>query len=234
MNVRGFKSKRISINRIVRKVKRSIVALNETQVLGRSKMELEPFTCWSRNRTHKGGGGVSTAVAPHLAHSAVAAGQGEGEDEWLVTRVEAFSPALCVINCYGEQRGVNKEVMEEKWRRLRKVMEEVRTRGEHCALVGDPNRLVSCDEWGVEGNQSWGVPGGQDVEGAPDDEGVGAGELPEGGGADAEAGEEAGQHGGVGGEAAIGGDDGEVGVEGVVAVLPQGPGQVRPLVHDTL
>ena len=83
------------------------------------------------------------------------------------------------------------------------MMEEVRTRGEHCALVGDPNRLVSCDEWGVEGNQSWGVPGGQDVEGAPDDEGVGAGELPEGGGADAEAGEEAGQHGGVGGEATI-------------------------------
>jgi len=57
--------------------------------------------------------------------------------------------------------------------------------------------------------------------------------LPRGEG-DAEAGEEAGQHGGVGGEAAVGGDDGEVGVEGVVAVLPQGPGQVRPLVHDTL
>jgi len=60
------------------------------------------------------------------------------------------------------------------------------------------------------------------------------GHLLPGGEGDAEAGEEAGQHGGVGGEAAIGGDDGEVGVEGVVAVLPQGPGQVRPLVHDTL
>ena len=76
-------------------------------------VELKPFSVWSKNRSERGGGGISTAVAPHLAHSAVGAGEGQGEDEYLVTRLEAYSPPLTIINCYGEQRKVGKEVVEE-------------------------------------------------------------------------------------------------------------------------
>ena len=161
MNVRGFRSKRESVKRILKKEKPAIVILNETQMLGRSKVDLKPFTSWSKNRTEKGGGGITTAVSPHLAHSAVGVGEGEQGDEYLVTRLEAFTPALTIINCYGEQRKVGKEVVEAKWGRLRKAMEEVRARGELCLLVGDLNKLVGCDEWGVEGNHPEVSPGGR-------------------------------------------------------------------------
>ena len=94
-----------------------------------------------------------TAVAPQHADSTVGAGQGEGDDEYQVTRLEAFEPALTVINSYGEQRVTKKEVMEEKWMRLRREMEEARERGEFCLLLGDLNKLVGADEWGVPGNK---------------------------------------------------------------------------------
>ena len=100
-------------------------------------------------------------MAPHLAHSAVGAGEGQGEDEYLVTRLESYSPPLTIINCYGEQRKVGKEVGEEKWGRLRREMEEVRGRGELCLLLGDLNKLVGSDEWGVEGNHPEVSPGGK-------------------------------------------------------------------------
>ena len=45
----------------------------------------------------------------------MSAGEGVGEDEFLVTRVESFHPALCIINCYGEQRQTGKKEVEEKW-----------------------------------------------------------------------------------------------------------------------
>ena len=75
--------------------------------------------------------------------------------------MEAFAPAITVINVYGEQRKVKVEEVEARWRRLRKEMEEVRARGELCLLVGDLNKLVGCDEWGVEGNHPEVSPGGR-------------------------------------------------------------------------
>ena len=84
----------------------------------------------------------------------MSAGEGEGDDEFLVTRVECFQPALCVINCYGEQRKTNKVEVEKKWKRLREVMEGVRARKELCLLLGDLNKLVGNGEFGVSGNTS--------------------------------------------------------------------------------
>ena len=57
------------------------------------------------------------------------AGEGIEDDEYLITRVECFKPALSVINCYGEQRNIKKELVEEKWMRLRAEMEAIRARG---------------------------------------------------------------------------------------------------------
>ena len=160
-NMRGFQSKQSSLQRVIKKVKPSMIAINETQLVGRRKVDLNPYLCWTKNRTEGKGGGICTAVAPEYRDSAVGAGEGEGGDEYMVTRVEAFSPAFNLINCYGEQRSLKVEEVEEKWRRLRKVMEEVRARGEHCLLAGDLNKLVGCDEWGVEGGHPEVSPGGR-------------------------------------------------------------------------
>ena len=89
------------------------------------------------------------------------AGEGEGNDEFQVTRIEKYKPAVNIINCYGEQRSTKLEEVEERWQRLLKVMEDVRARGEFCLLAGDLNKLVGCDELGVPGNDSTVSPGGR-------------------------------------------------------------------------
>jgi hypothetical protein len=41
--------------------------------------------------------------------------EGKDDDEYIITRIEGFKPALTVINCYGEQRGTRKEEAEGKF-----------------------------------------------------------------------------------------------------------------------
>ena len=152
--MRGFKSKKKSLVKVIKKTSASMVALNETLLTGKTKMSLPPFTTWTKNRTEKGGGGIATAVSERYKDCSVLAGEGEGEDEFLVTRLECFQPALCVVNCYGEQRKTSKEEVENKWRRLREVLEGIRARKEFCLLLGDQNKLVGNDQYGVPGNSS--------------------------------------------------------------------------------
>ena len=125
-NLRGYKSKEHSLKKILKKVKPAVTLMNETQLAGNMKVSLKPYTTWTKNRTEKGGGGVATAVSQQYSEFAVGAGEGEKDDEYIITRIEAFTPALNVVNCYGEQRKTRKDEVEEKWGRLRKHMEEVR------------------------------------------------------------------------------------------------------------
>ena len=160
VNVRGLKSKKESMTRILKQMKPDLVAINETQLKGKVKVELEGYKSWTRNRVGQGGGGVATSVALRHQDRTVGAGEGE-EQEFLVTRIEAFSPALNVVNCYGEQRSTGKDEVEEKWRKLVKVMEETRARGELCLLCGDLNKHVGNDELGIAGNHPDISPGGR-------------------------------------------------------------------------
>ena len=93
-NIRGYKSKEHSLKKIIKKVKPSMILLNETQLIGNMKVSLKPYTSWTRNRTEKGGGGIATAVSQTYKNQAVGAGEGEKEDEFLITRIESFTPAL--------------------------------------------------------------------------------------------------------------------------------------------
>ena len=150
-NMRGYKSKEPSLKKILKKQIPSMVILNETQLIGKMQVNLSAYTTWNRNRTEKGGGGIATAVHQQYSATAVGVGEGEHEDKYLITRVEAFEPALNVINSYGEQRSTQKEEVEHKWSRLRKEMENIRIKGEFCCLGGDLNKLLGCDQLGVPG-----------------------------------------------------------------------------------
>ena len=152
-NLRGFKSKKKSLETILDNVTPSMALLNETQMVGKMKMSLSNYTTWVRNRSEKGGGGIATAVRQSYQDSAVGVCKGKDDDEFLITRIDAFSPALCLINSYGEQRRTRKEEVENKWNRLRKEMEAVRMRGNFCVYAGDLNKLVWVGEFGVEGNK---------------------------------------------------------------------------------
>ena len=159
-DLRGYRSKKHSLKKIMKKLKPDIIVMNETQMRGRMTVDLKPYKCWSKNREEKGGGGVATAVAPALGQHAMGAGEGEGDDEYLVTRIDKFKPALNIINNYGEQRNTKAEEVQAKWQRLKKEMETVRARGEYCLLAGDINKLVGSDKFGVPGNDPVVSPGG--------------------------------------------------------------------------
>ena len=117
------------------------------------KISLEPsYISWSKNRTGQAGGGVATAVARAYMDKTGGAGEGSEDDEYLITRIATFKPALNVINYYGEQRKTSKQEVEEKWQRLCKDLENIRARNEFCCLVGDMNKLVGNGEFGVPGN----------------------------------------------------------------------------------
>ena len=66
--------------------------INETLLTGNMKISLSPYSSWYKNRTEKGVGGVATAVSQQYKDSAVGAEEGQGEDEYLITRLECFSP----------------------------------------------------------------------------------------------------------------------------------------------
>ena len=127
-NLRGYKSKETSLRKIIRKLKPSCIAMNETLLRGNMKVSIPTYTSWSKNRTDKGGGGIATSVAENYKDFAVEAGQGEGEEEYLITRFDCFSPPLNIINCYGSQRQEKKEDIENKWKGLRKEMEGIRAK----------------------------------------------------------------------------------------------------------
>ena len=73
-NIRGVESKKISLRRIVRKMKPSIVLLNETLLTGNKNLELDPYYTWSKNRIDKKGGGISTSVSPSLKDFSIGVG----------------------------------------------------------------------------------------------------------------------------------------------------------------
>ena len=119
------------------------------------KICLEPsYISWSKNRTANAGGGVATAVARAYMDKTGGAGEGVGNDEYLITRVATFKPALNVVNCYGEQRKSTKLDVQEKWRRLQQDLENIRARNEFAILAGDLNKLVGNNELGVPGNHA--------------------------------------------------------------------------------
>ena len=152
-NVRGFVSKKTSLEKIVDNLKPTVIALNETLLYGQNKVEMKSYTSFSMNRTKTKGGGVSTSIREELRDSVVGAGESQGEDEYLITRLECYSPPLTIINCYREQEKVGEVEQEARWGRLRKELETVRARGEFCLLVGDLNKHVGCDDLGVRGNK---------------------------------------------------------------------------------
>ena len=159
-NIRGLNSKTYSLRKLLKRLKPSVVALNETQLAGNAKINITPYTWWTKNRNKKGGG-VATGVAQELKDKAIGAGEGINKDEYIITRIDAFSPALNIVNCYGEQRSTKVEEVEEKWSRLVKELESIRSRGEYCVLLGDLNKLVGSGEWGVPDNHDDVSPGGR-------------------------------------------------------------------------
>ena len=97
-NCRGFNSKKESLTEVLKDIDPDLCLLNETGLRGRNKVILPGYTTFSRNRVEKSMGGISTSIKDKMRPHVVNVGQGAGEDEYLIIRLDQFNPAICVIN----------------------------------------------------------------------------------------------------------------------------------------
>ena len=82
-----------------------VIILNETALRGTNKAKIEGYFTFSRNRVSKAMGGVATMVDDHLKSNTVKVSEGVDDDEYIITRIDKCSPALNIVNIYGEQEG---------------------------------------------------------------------------------------------------------------------------------
>ena len=162
-NCDGYTSKKESIEEIVKERGADILLLNETALKGKRKVKIKDYFSFTKNR-EKIKGGVATIVANYIKPYTVKVTEGQEEDEYIITRFDHVVPALNVVNIYGHQESrTSKDEILASWLRLQKDLEEIDDRGEAFLLLGDLNRAVGSDEWGITGNHSKVSYGGQHI-----------------------------------------------------------------------
>ena len=153
-NCDGFTSKKESVEDIINARETDILLLSDTALKGKRKVKMKNYFSFAKNRI-KARGGVATVVANHLRQHTVKVGEGkEDDDEYIIVRHDHVIPALNIVNMYGSQESrTSNDNITASWERLQKDIDEIILRGEACLLMGDMNRAVGSDEWGVTGNK---------------------------------------------------------------------------------
>ena len=169
-NCKGFTSKEESIKKDIMDGKApEVILINETLLTGPRKIKSNNYLAFCKNRERKekkkgdkggtgegagAGGGVATLIAKHLGPNTVKAGEGREGDEYIITMLNHVRPALNIINIYGENENRAGAVrILEAWIRLKQDLDEIKGRGELIILMGDMNRSVGADQYGVRGNK---------------------------------------------------------------------------------
>ena len=70
-----------------------MIKMNERQLIGKEKVMMPPYSCWTKNCIVQGGGGIATAISKWFKDFAMRAREGINDDEYLIMRLE-FSPQL--------------------------------------------------------------------------------------------------------------------------------------------
>ena len=162
-NCDGYISKKESIEEIINEREADILLLNETALKGKRKVKIKDYFSFTTNR-EKIKGGVATVISNYLRPHTVKVTEGQEGDEYIITRYDhvIVVPALNLINIYGQQESrISTDEISASWLRLQKDLEEIDDRGEALLLIGDVNRAVGSDQWGVTGNHDRVSHGGQ-------------------------------------------------------------------------
>ena len=142
-NIRGFDSKRISLETILETVRPNIVTLNETHFMNKKKLNLEGYVTFQRNRSNVKGGGVATAICQNESNRVMKVKEGVDKDEFVITRHSQFKVPINIINVYGETESRDKnEAIEDRWHRIVTELKRIELNGENVILIGDMNKHV--------------------------------------------------------------------------------------------
>ena len=160
-NVDGYTTKKESINDIAKDEAPDVMTLNDTNLKGKLKVKVPDYFSYVKNR-EQNKGGVATVIANHLKSNVMKVAEGREGDEYIITRFDHTIPAMNIVNMYGqnESRTDNDEI-EKTWIRLMQDVKEIEERNETVLIVGDLNKAIGNDEFGVKGNKSKISPGGK-------------------------------------------------------------------------
>ena len=99
-----------------------IISVNETNMKKNNKFQVEGYKCIFRNRKNSHMGGVATCFRENDASDTLIVSKGEKE-EYIVTRHGQFSPAINIINFYGQQE--SRQTIEEIHESWEAVLNEI-------------------------------------------------------------------------------------------------------------
>ncbi len=100
-NVRGLQSKVDTVSNILIDLDVDIGVITESQTMGEKNIPIKGYTCYYRNRILREKGGVCIYVHERLGNGVVKTESGLENNEFLIIRLENFSPNVVVIGYYG-------------------------------------------------------------------------------------------------------------------------------------
>ena len=142
LNFRGYQSKKISFEAILRSFDPSINYINicESHFQHKRTLNIPGYQSYTRNRTDKSHGGIASSIIESEANECLKVAEGKESNEFLITRHNQFLTPINIINFYGEQEGrTPADVIEEHWKEIVDEVVKIEARGEHLIMLGDFN-----------------------------------------------------------------------------------------------
>ena len=150
-NIRGFFSKRESLQAILAREKIDVICLSETLMTGNRFPEIQGYTSYFRNRKSRGGGGIAMLIRDEMAKYAVKTDVGTEENEFMVLKWTNCSPHLVIVVYYGQQSQVHGvDTIKLHLSQLMEVVKKHVRLGCHVNVVGDFNLRIGDEK--VKGN----------------------------------------------------------------------------------
>ena len=138
-NVRGFNSKKESIQKIANDKDPDIMVLTETNSKGTLHPKINDMITFYRNREVLHMGGLSVLVKNKFQDYVVRSKVGQGHNEMLTVKFSCFQPRLAIIAVYGAQKSVGNTVLETNIRELFFEVQECKAAGFQTVVLGDTN-----------------------------------------------------------------------------------------------
>ena len=162
-NIRGWRSKSLSLSNIANEHKMDLIVLNETHCSGSSLPNVKGYTCYGRNRTSKAKGGISILVFDTIAKFATKLESSSDPAEFFAIRLDCFSPSLVIMTTYGVIEGqyTQNELLSIQAQFFSSA-EGYMNEGSNVIVLGDFNNHLG-NNVGLTSNNPKESPGGKNL-----------------------------------------------------------------------
>ena len=131
-----------------------VAFFQETYLQNKKVPRIKGYTTVMLNRSTGNGGGVLTLIDKRLATKSCVTSLGDDDSEFISIRLDLVSPAITLINYYGNiERTV--EETTKSWDQIVVELAKARARGDQVCILGDFNRHLG-DRTGVGDKLSFG------------------------------------------------------------------------------